>query len=115
MTQLEKTTNNAAATTTESNEKGIVKFNKPFLFDGETFTQIDVSGVENLTGQDLDDAENMLLRVNKPSMVPEMSMTYLFFLASKATGKPQEFFFQLPAKDSLKVKRTVTSFLNAAE
>ncbi|TRZ38529.1 phage tail assembly protein [Niallia circulans] len=115
MTQLEKTTNNTASTTTESNEKGIVKFNKPFSFDGETFTQVDVSGVENLTGQDLDDAENMLLRVNKPSMVPEMSMTYLFFLASKATGKPQEFFFQLPAKDSLKVKRTVTSFLNAAE
>lgn len=115
MTQLEKTTTNTAETTTESNKKGIVKFSKPFSFDGESFTQVDVSGIENLTGQDLDDAENMLLRVNKPSMLPEMSMTYLFFLASKATGKPQEFFFQLPAQDSLKVKRTVTSFLNSAE
>jgi len=115
MTQLEKTTNNTEVTTTETNEKGLVKFNKTFSFEGEVYAQIDLSGVENLTGQDLDDAENMLLRVNKPSMVPEMSMTYLFFLASKATGKPQEFFFQLPAKDSLKVKRTVTSFLNSAE
>lgn len=112
---LEKTTNNTEVAATETNEKGLVKFNKPFSFEGEVYAQIDLSGVENLTGQDLDDAENMLLRVNKPSMVPEMSMTYLFFLASKATGKPQEFFFQLPAKDSLKVKRTVTSFLNSAE
>ncbi|WP_437831534.1 hypothetical protein ACQRXC_08080 [Niallia taxi] len=114
MTQLEKTTN-SEVTATEANVKGLVKFNKPFSFEGEVHAEIDLSGIENLTGQDLDDAENMLMRVNKPSMVPEMSMTYLFFLASKATGKPQEFFFQLPAKDSLKVKRTVTSFLNAAE
>lgn len=113
MTQLEKTTNSEAAT--EANVKGLVKFNKPFLFEGKTFTEIDLSGIENLTGQDLDDAENMLMRVNKPAMVPEMSMTYLLFLASRATGQPQEFFTQLRAQDSLKVKRTVTSFLNSAE
>jgi len=112
MPELNKT---AETTTTEANLKGLVKFNKPFSFDGEKHEEVDLSGIENLTGQDLDDAENMLMRVNKPSMVPEMSMTYLFFLASKATNKPQEFFFQLPAKDSLKVKRTVTSFLNSAE
>ncbi|MGG4470033.1 phage tail assembly protein [Paenibacillus alvei] len=114
MAELTKTENTETAAT-ETNVKGLVKFNKPFSFDGEVHAEIDLSGIENLTGQDLDDAENMLMRVNKPSMVPEMSMTYLFFLASKATGKPQEFFFQLAAKDSLKVKRTVTSFLNSAE
>jgi len=99
----------------QEEKEGIVKFKEPYTFEGKQYTEIDLSGLEDLTGADLDEAENMLLKVNKPSMVPEMSMTYLFFLAAKATGQPQEFFFQLPARASLKVKRAVTGFLNAEE
>jgi Phage tail assembly chaperone proteins, E, or 41 or 14 len=114
MTQvLEKTVENTEVKAEK--KEGVVQFKKPYSFEGKEYKEIDLSGVEDLSGQDLDDAENMLLKVNKPSMLPEMSMTYLFFLAAKATGQPQEFFFQLPAKESLKVKRTVMGFLNAEE
>lgn len=114
MTQvLEKTVEENVKNQEE--KEGIVKFKKTYTFEGKQYTEIDLNSLEDLTGADLDEAENMLLKVNKPSVVPEMSITYLFFLAAKATGQPQEFFTQLPAHESLKVKRAVMGFLNAEE
>ncbi|WP_445506767.1 hypothetical protein [Niallia sp. 03190] len=111
MTQtLEKTT----AVAQENNE-GLVKFANPYVFEGKTYNEIDLSGIDGLTTEDVMNAEDMLAKSGTMAMVPEMNFTYLVIIASKVTGQPQEFFKYLPAKDGIKVKRKVLAFLNAGE
>ena len=43
--------------------------------------------------------------------VPEMTLEYACFIASKATDLPVEFFRRLPPKDAMKVKNRVTNFI----
>ena len=47
-------------------------------------------------------------RKNRPTMVLELDMQYLFTCASFATGLPLEFFQRLPAKDAVSVKNAVS-------
>jgi len=107
---LEKTT----AVTEETNE-GLVKFANPYTFEGKTYNEIDLSGVENLTTAELIEAEDLLAKTGKMVMVPEISFPYLMVIAAKATNQPQEFFNSLPGTEGIKVKRKVANFLNSAE
>lgn len=85
-----------------------IKFSKPYQFEGETFNEVDLSGLEDITASHLSSVESEV-----QAMVPEMAMDYALILASKVTNHPQAFFFALPAKEGLKVKRLVTIFLNS--
>lgn len=89
-----------------------VTFTKPYTFEGETYTEIDLSGCDELTGNDAAKAEKIMLAKGDANMFPEMSANYAFIIASLGTGKPVEFFTGLPLKDSTKVKNRVrTCFL----
>ncbi|MEI2466657.1 phage tail assembly protein [Niallia taxi] len=105
----------AGNTTKEEKNPGLIKFNKPYNFEGNSYTEVDVSPIENLTAEDLIDAEDILAKSGVNAFVPELNFTYLIIVAAKATGKPQEFFKRLPAKDGVKFKRAVMSFLNSEE
>lgn len=91
----------------EINELFRVKFTKPYTFEGEEYTEIDLSGCDELTGNDAAKAEKIMLAKGDTNMFPEMSSTYAFIIASLGTGKPVEFFTGLPLKDSTKVKNRV--------
>ena len=88
----------------------LVKFSKPYAFEGRTYTEIDLGGVENITAQDMAEAEKFLTRSGIVSPLPEMTMEYIFFIANRATGQPLEFFKGLPPRDIVRVKNKVTSF-----
>lgn len=90
----------------ENNEL-VVKFKKPYNFEGTETTEIDLSNLENVTGAQLSKAEQQVT-----ALVPEISLDYTLKLASIVTGKPEEFFTGLPGRDALAVKRTVSAFLN---
>lgn len=109
MTELSKQTEQVEV------KEGVVKFNKPFSFEGKEYTEIDLSAIEDLTVDDLEKAEDFLSNTGKITPVPEVSLSYLLYLASKATSTPLEFFKVLPAKEGLKVKRTVQGFLSGQE
>lgn len=106
---LEKTT------TQEKDNKGLVKFSSPYEFEGNSYIEVDVSSIDNLTAEDLIDAEDILTKSGVNAFVPEINFSYLLIVAHKATGKPLEFFKRLPGKDAIKVKRAVMGFLNAEE
>lgn len=90
---------------------GLVKLSKPYTFEGKTYTEIDLSGIAEMTGEDMAEAEKFLTRTGTVSpLLPEMTMEYACFIANRATGLPVEFFKRLPAKDAVKVKNRVTSF-----
>jgi hypothetical protein len=88
----------------------LVAFAKPYRFEDQTYTEIDLAGLETLTAEDMIAAEKFLNRSGVFSPIPEMTTEYVSFIAAKASKQPIEFFKGLPPKDAVRVKNRVTSF-----
>ena len=91
----------------DATENGVMRLERPYSFQGKTYTEIDLSGVAELNSMNASEAENRLARAG--FMVTETSFNYLFacILASMATGLPEEFFTGLPLCETLKLKNAV--------
>ncbi len=90
-----------------------VEFRKPYQFEQETYEGVDLAGIENLSAKDLIEADKQFTKNGNMAVMNEMTTGYCCIIASKATGKPIEFFENLSAADGLKVKNMVMGFLNA--
>lgn len=88
----------------------IIKFRKPYKFDGETFTELDLHGLEDLRGRDLTAIEKAFNKTGVSSFVPESTTTYAKIVATKVTGLPAEFFEDLPVGEVEKIKNAVVGF-----
>lgn len=88
----------------------LIKFNKPFTFEGQEYKEIDLSGIESLTVRDLEKADKMFISTGQVAMMNEMSTGYVCIIASMVAHKPVEFFEGLPAKEGIKVKTVISSF-----
>ena len=93
----------------------VLNFKTPYEFEGETFKNIDLSDLENLSAEDLIKAQKIMEKQGSVSFMPEMTLEYACIVASIATKKPIEFFKLLPAKEAIKLKNKVMVFLNAEE
>lgn len=91
----------------------LIQFKKPYTFEGAEHTEVDLSNLENLTTGDLIQADGLFGESGQFAVMNEMTTGYACILASKATGKPVEFFQRLPAIEGVKVKRVVMGFFNA--
>jgi len=89
----------------------LVKFNKPYIFEGQEYTELDLSGLEDLTAKDMTEVDQQCLKNGIAYMQAEMSLPFLMRLAAKASKKPLEFFDNMKIKESTKVKNRVMSFL----
>ena len=88
----------------------IIKFRKPYVFDGETSTELDLHGLEDLRGRDLTAIEKAFNKTGVSSFVPESTTTYAKIVATKVTGLPAEFFEDLPVGEVEKIKNAVVGF-----
>jgi len=86
----------------------IVKLSRPYNFEGTEYTEIDLKGIEQLTTDDLAEAQSEMEGTG--SLVPELDYGYIMIVAAKATSLPIEFFKGLPAKDGITVKGEITSY-----
>lgn len=94
-------------------ENLILRFSKPYKFDGREYTEVDLSGLEDVTAGALENVGKIVSKKN-PGMNPallEMSMPFCNYLAQRVAGLPLEFFAGLPAKEAIKLKAMVTNFL----
>ena len=101
----------AAAPDTEDQEDLVLRFKKPYSFEGETFTEVDLSGLEDLSAADLCKVGKMVKKIDGVDPIAEMSLPYAIYMAARVTGKPLEFFQQLPAREAVKLKNLVVGFL----
>ena len=92
-----------------------ITFKKPFVWEDETYTGVDLSGLEDLSARDMIATQRMMERSGSINVLPEMSLEYACIFASKASGLPQEFFQSLPPREAIKVKNRVTSFFYGEE
>ena len=102
----------AAVQEDEEDVSMVIKFKKPFVFEGKTYTEIDLSALENITVEDMV-AVNKLIgpsSFGRTEMNPEFSLEYDCYLAARATKMPVEFFMALRPGDGLKVKNRVINF-----
>lgn len=95
----------------EEDNKYLVVFKKPFTFEGKTYENVDLSGLEDLKAADMIAINKIIERGGTVNVLPEMSVEYACLFAGRACGKPVEFFKALPPKEAIKIKNRVTSFL----
>lgn len=95
---------------TAKQEEYLIKFKKPYSFDGKEYAEVDLSGLENLSTKDLVAADKTFIASGQSAVVAELSVGYSCIIASKVTGKPIEFFEDLPGNEGIKVKNTVARF-----
>lgn len=88
----------------------LITFNKPYVFEGTEYKELDLSGLENLKAADMIAANKVIDRSGTFSFLPEMSLQYACIIAEKATKLPIEFFNGLHPREAVKVKNKVISF-----
>jgi len=91
----------------------VLRFSKPYKFSGVEYTEVDLSGLEDVTAGVLESVGKITAKKN-PGMNPalqEMSLTFCTYLAQRVAKLPLEFFTGLPAKEAIKLKALVTNFL----
>lgn len=91
----------------------VLRFAKPYKFGGVEYTEVDLSGLEDVTAGVLESVGKITAKKN-PGMNPalqEMSLTFCTYLAQRVAKLPLEFFTGLPAKEAIKLKALVTNFL----
>lgn len=94
-----------------SKDDYIVKFNKPFKFEGAEYKEVDLSGIEGLKTKDLAEADKVFISTGQVAVMNEMSTGYACIVASIVSKKPVDFFEELPAKEGIKIKTLISSFL----
>ena len=98
-------------TMVEQENELILKFRKPYLFDGKEYTEVDLSGLEDTTAADLSAVNRILSKSGTVSPMPEMSMDFAMHMAARVAKLPVEFFQRMPSREAIKLKNTVTGFL----
>ena len=91
----------------------VLRFGKPYKFGGQEYTEVDLSGLEDVTAGVLENVGKIAAKKN-PGMNPalqEMSLTFCTYLAQRVAKLPLEFFTGLPAKEAIKLKALATNFL----
>lgn len=109
----------AASFNEEVNEEEgmVIKFKKPYTFENKEYTEIDLSGMDDLTGADMI-AVNKIMKRNGGGgidVMPEVSVEYACYFAARAAKQPVEFFTNLPPRELMKVKNRVMGFLFGSE
>ena len=98
-------------------ESLVLKLSKPYVFEGRTYEELDLSGLENATAGDLAQASKITSKKHRglnPATL-EMATEYAATIGHLMTKLPLEFFERMPAKDAIALKGLVVGFLFNAD
>lgn len=94
----------------------VIKFKKPYFFEKKEYIEIDLSAIEDVTGEDMIAIDKLMQRSSVGvNIMPEVSMEYALYMAARVTRLPIEFYLGLPTKEAMKVKTRVLGFLFGSE
>ena len=107
---------NATAEVNEgtAQEGRVIELGKPYEFEGQTYTSIDLTGLDKLTVQDAVDAQRQLINAQEmaAAMLCETTTAFARAIAAKAAELPIEFFQLMPRGASRKVVNAVRGYMN---
>lgn len=92
----------------------IVKTEKPYLFEGKEYSEIDLSGLRALTIKDAIDAQRQLFGEKEvaATVLCETTTAFARTMAAKATGLPIEFYKLMPRGMAKRVTTAVRGCLD---
>lgn len=92
----------------------VVKLNRPYVFEGKEYPEIDLSGLDKLTIQDAIDTQRQLFGEQEvaAAVLCETTTAFARTIAAKATEQPIEFFKLMPRGVSRRVAAAVRGYLN---
>ena len=90
----------------EEDRSTLVYF-KPYTYKGEKYTEVDLSGVANLTGMNVRQAENRMEEEDIRAAEKTLNYYYCCLIASMATGKDVAFFLGLPLAEAVQLRAGV--------
>lgn len=98
------------------NEYKHVKLSKVYRFEGKEISELDLSGIFDLSVEDMIASQKMINADGTVTVLPEMDIGYCMNIAARACRMPVEFFRRtLNMKDGITVKSKVTSFFFGEE
>lgn len=97
----------APAIQSEDEHSHVMKLHKPYVYKGETVTEIDFSGVANMTGMNIRQAENRMAEEDVQAVERTTNYYYCALIASMATGKDVAFFLGLPLEEAMPMRNAV--------
>lgn len=89
-------------------EKFILK--KPVTYETKKYEEFDLSGLEDLSGEEYASLLKQAQKIEGESLVPEKSLTFVYLTAAKVTGLPFDLFKTLGAKDAARLRYQIGSF-----
>ena len=91
-----------------------VKLEKPYVFEGKEYGEIDLTGLNKLTIKDAIDAQRQLFGEQEvaAAVLCETTTAFARTMAAKATGLPIEFFKLMPRGAAKRVAAAVRGYLN---
>lgn len=94
------------------NKNLIVKFGKEYVFEDKKYLQVDLSGIEDFTADDLNEIDSQwkIASGSGIAALQEFDLLWTCFAAAKAAKLPVEFFRKLPGRDAIKIRDVVTGY-----
>ena len=95
---------------TEEEDTLKLTFKKPVKWEDHEYKEIDLSGLDNLTGRQLSEIYKEFGKLGVVAAVPTQNPDFAAIAASKATGMPVEFFRDLPGKELFKLTNIIFAY-----
>lgn len=93
----------------DGQDDGVLRLKKPYYFDGEQYTEFDLSPIADMSVMQESAAENVMAR--EGFIITENTFNYLYacVIASMAVNKKKELFTGLPLSELLNLKEAVNN------
>lgn len=76
-----------ASSSDKADSRYIIKLSHPYKYDDEEISELDMSGIENLTGRDIKKAQAIMTRHGNVTTFLESNVEFLQLMAAAACGK----------------------------
>lgn len=90
-----------------------LKLGDPFLFDGEEISEIDLSGLVNLSALDMCAIDRQMNAMGYSFARPEVTGQYALLVVARVNRRPWEFCNRMKARDYIRLRETVRTFFYA--
>lgn len=107
---LQGAANPAAPSVDNEKPTLIIKLTESFLWDGEEVKEVDLSGLYDLTAEDMLRVDDQMRIRGFSGMNPEITRQYALLVAAKINHKPHEWLNRLKARDAVRIKNVVAGF-----
>ena len=94
-----------------ANDGDILELSRTYTFEGTEYKELNLAGLQSIGYTQIRDMERYLQRQGRTAPMPEMTIEGAIFLAAQGLSLPIEFLQGLNAKDLVKLKNRVTTFL----